>query len=207
MTFAFDETLFVQPGLNPSAGFSPIPTHTFIHAFDSVQGRTVVTRSLAIYARFTRVFVIFGERWRTAANSVLAEAEGSPSYANAMPQAAQPSPPRGIKELHRTKDRGCLYAPTAANCAGIRFRVELMKMVVRLLPFHCTTAPLVKLVPLTVKMNAGPPAVSDCGDLAEMASAWLMEKLTELLASGSGPAAALQLRDQERWARRLGGLH
>ncbi len=36
-------------------------------------------------------------------------------------------------------------------------------MVVSAVPFHCTTAPVRKLVPFTVKVNAAPPAVADVG--------------------------------------------
>src|SRR6266849_2704950 len=35
--------------------------------------------------------------------------------------------------------------------------VLLTKVVERLLPFHCTTAPLTKFDPLTVRVKSGPP--------------------------------------------------
>ena len=37
------------------------------------------------------------------------------------------------------------------------------KVVVRGEPFHLTVAPLTKLLPLTVNVNAGPPAVAELG--------------------------------------------
>ncbi len=45
----------------------------------------------------------------------------------------------------------------AVNC------VALTKAVVRVEPFHCTTEPLTKLVPFTVRVKADPPAVADEG--------------------------------------------
>ena len=45
----------------------------------------------------------------------------------------------------------------AVSCA------ELTNVVVRAAPFHCTTAPDTKLLPLTVSVNAGPPAVALLG--------------------------------------------
>lgn len=45
----------------------------------------------------------------------------------------------------------------AVNC------VALTKVVVRGLPFHCTVEPLTKLLPLTVKVKAAPPAVAPFG--------------------------------------------
>jgi len=42
--------------------------------------------------------------------------------------------------------------------------VALTNVVVRLAPFHRTTAPLRKFVPFTVSVNAGPPAVAVLGD-------------------------------------------
>jgi hypothetical protein len=37
------------------------------------------------------------------------------------------------------------------------------KAVVRVRPFQCTTDPLKKPVPLTVRLKAGPPAVAETG--------------------------------------------
>ena len=45
----------------------------------------------------------------------------------------------------------------AVNC------VELLKVVVRFDPFQCTTDPFTKLVPVTVRVNAGLPAVVEAG--------------------------------------------
>src|SRR5262249_132396 len=39
----------------------------------------------------------------------------------------------------------------------------LTKVVVRALPFHCTTAPDTKPVPLTVNVNAAPPGAAESG--------------------------------------------
>ncbi len=50
-----------------------------------------------------------------------------------------------------------LAATAAVNC------VELTKVVVSGVPFHCTTAPARKFVPLTVSVNAAPPAVAEIG--------------------------------------------
>ena len=46
----------------------------------------------------------------------------------------------------------------AVNC------VALPKVVVRAVPFHCTTDVLMKFVPVKVNMKAGPPAVAEVGD-------------------------------------------
>jgi hypothetical protein len=50
--------------------------------------------------------------------------------------------------------------------------VELTKVVARGVPtvaaFHLTTAPVTKLAPLTVKVNAEPPAAADAGDKEEI---------------------------------------
>jgi len=45
----------------------------------------------------------------------------------------------------------------AVNC------VEFTNVVVRLLPFHCTTDVLMKLLPLAVNVNAAPPAIAELG--------------------------------------------
>ena len=47
-------------------------------------------------------------------------------------------------------------------------------MVVRLAPFHCTFDPLTKLVPVTVKVNAAPPAVALVGDSVVSVGAGLL---------------------------------
>ena len=49
--------------------------------------------------------------------------------------------------------------------------VPLAKVVVRASPFHCTTEPAAKPVPLTRSENAGPPAVADDGETAVIVGA------------------------------------
>jgi hypothetical protein len=46
--------------------------------------------------------------------------------------------------------------------------VEPTSVVVSGVPFHCTVAPVRKPVPLTVRVNAGPPAVAEVGLRLEM---------------------------------------
>ncbi len=50
-----------------------------------------------------------------------------------------------------------LAGTAAVNC------VELTKVVVSAVPFHCTIAPARKLVPFTVRVNAAPPAITEVG--------------------------------------------
>ena len=45
----------------------------------------------------------------------------------------------------------------AVNC------VALTKLVGSAEPFHCTTVPATKFAPLTVRVNAGPPALTVAG--------------------------------------------
>lgn len=60
----------------------------------------------------------------------------------------------------------------ALNC------VELTTVVARPVPFHCTTAPLRKLVPFTVSVKAGPPAPVAAGfRLVMVGVGTVMEKL------------------------------
>ena len=59
----------------------------------------------------------------------------------------------------------------AVNC------VDDTYVVVRLAPFHCTTEPLTKLLPLTVSVKAAPPAFAAAG--------------LRLVVVGTGLAAAL----------------
>ena len=44
--------------------------------------------------------------------------------------------------------------------------VVLTKVVLRLAPFHLTTEPATKLLPLTVRVKAGPPATAPPGESA-----------------------------------------
>jgi hypothetical protein len=53
-------------------------------------------------------------------------------------------------------------AMSAAGIAALK-RVEEAKVVVRFAPFHCTTESATKPLPLTVSVNAAPPAVRDVG--------------------------------------------
>lgn len=65
----------------------------------------------------------------------------------------------------------------AVNC------VALTNVVVRALPFHCTIEALVKFVPLTVKVNATPPATPELGLIAVVVGAGaaaLIVKVTAL---------------------------
>ena len=82
----------------------------------------------------------------------------------------------------------------AVNC------VALTKLVVSALPFHWTTAPETKPVPLTVRVKAGPPAVAESG-LSEVIT-WPAVMVKVALADGTpfsttvtlaGPAAAMRL--------------
>jgi len=43
--------------------------------------------------------------------------------------------------------------------------VELLKVVVRLLPFHCTVEDEMKLLPFTVSVNPAPPAAALVGEV------------------------------------------
>ena len=54
-------------------------------------------------------------------------------------------------------------AMSAAAIAAVN-RVELTNVLVRAAPFQRTLEPLTKLVPLTVSVNAGPPAATLFGD-------------------------------------------
>ena len=64
-------------------------------------------------------------------------------------------PPPGFTTLT------CAVPAAAMSLAGIAAVscVALTNVVVRAAPFHCTTEPETKLLPLTVSVNAGPPAV------------------------------------------------
>jgi hypothetical protein len=49
------------------------------------------------------------------------------------------------------------------NIAAVNW-VEETKVVVLLVPFHLTTAPETKLLPLTIRVKAPPPAVIELGE-------------------------------------------
>ena len=54
----------------------------------------------------------------------------------------------------------------------------LTKVVVRALPFQVILAALVKPAPLTVRRNAGPPAVALCGTMLLIDSAVVIVKVS-----------------------------
>jgi hypothetical protein len=51
---------------------------------------------------------------------------------------------------------------SVARIAAVNWVADT-KVVVRFDPFHCTTEPLMKPVPVTASVNAGPPAVAETG--------------------------------------------
>src|SRR5512139_1276250 len=59
------------------------------------------------------------------------------------------------------------------NIAAVNW-VEETKVVVLLVPFHLTTAPETKLLPLTVRVKAPPPAVAELGDRVLIAGTGLL---------------------------------
>ena len=85
------------------------------------------------------------------------------------------APPPGAG-LNTVTEAVPAVAMSAAVIAAVSW-VEDRYVVVRLDPFHCTTEPLMKLLPLTVRVKAEPPAVAEVG---------LM-----LVVVGTGLAAAL----------------
>src|SRR4029453_5828412 len=54
-------------------------------------------------------------------------------------------------------------AMSAAGIAAVSW-LALTNVVVRLVPFHLTVAPLAKFEPVTVNVNAGPPACAGLGE-------------------------------------------
>jgi hypothetical protein len=69
----------------------------------------------------------------------------------------------------------------AVNCTGET------KVVTSAAPFHCTVAPLTKLVPFTANVNAGPPANALLGEMEVTAGAGtLMAKPIEFDVVASG---------------------
>jgi len=63
------------------------------------------------------------------------------------------------------------FPPAAISLAEIWAvsTVELLKVVVRMLPFHCTVEDEMKLLPFTVSVNAAPPAVALLGEIEVIA--------------------------------------
>ena len=71
------------------------------------------------------------------------------------------APPPGAG-LNTVTEAGPAVAMSAAVIAAVNWVADRY-VVVRLDPFHCTTEPLMKLLPLTVRVKAEPPAVADEG--------------------------------------------
>ena len=71
--------------------------------------------------------------------------------------------------LNTTTDAVPTLAISAAVIAAVNC-VALTNVVVRLLPFHCTTALFSKLLPFTVNVNAGPPAIAEFGTSEDSAA-------------------------------------
>ena len=64
--------------------------------------------------------------------------------------------------LNTTTDAVPTEAISVAGTAAVSC-VALTNVVVRFAPFHCTVALLSKLLPFTVSVNAGPPAIAEFG--------------------------------------------
>ena len=65
-------------------------------------------------------------------------------------------------------------AISAAVIAAVS-RVLLTKVVVLAEPFHRTVEPLMKLLPLSVRLKVAPPAVAELGEMPDKAGAGLTE--------------------------------
>lgn len=76
------------------------------------------------------------------------------------------APPEAGSGLNTTTDAVPTLAMSAAVIAAVNC-VPLTNVVVRLLPFHCTTALFSKLLPFTVRLNAAPPAIAEFGESVE----------------------------------------
>jgi hypothetical protein len=69
--------------------------------------------------------------------------------------------------------------------------VELMTLVAKLAPFHCTTAPDVNPAPFTVSVKAGPPAVALLGSRELTAGVTLKFTAFEVTAPDARSTAAI----------------
>src|SRR5262245_62120173 len=92
-------------------------------------------------------------------------------------------PPPGITTLP------CAVPAALMSVAGIAAVscVALTNVVLRAVPFHCTTEPETKLLPFTVKVNAGPPAVALFGDSEVNAGAVTDESMRTIFATDGTP--------------------
>jgi hypothetical protein len=72
------------------------------------------------------------------------------------------APPETSDGLKTTTDAVPTLAISVAGTAAVNC-VALTKVVVRFAPFHCTIAVFSKLLPFTVSVNAGPPAIAEFG--------------------------------------------
>jgi len=79
------------------------------------------------------------------------------------------APPPAGNGLNTTTDALPTLAMSAAVIAAVNC-VALTNVVVRLLPFHCTTALFSKLLPFTVRVNAAPPAIAEFGTSVDSAA-------------------------------------
>lgn len=68
--------------------------------------------------------------------------------------------------LNTTTDAVPTKAISVAGTAAVNC-VALTNVVTRFAPFHCTTAVFRKLLPFTVNVNAGPPAIAEFGTSEE----------------------------------------
>ena len=78
----------------------------------------------------------------------------------------------------------CAVPAAAMSLAGIAAvtRVALTNVVVRAVPFHCTTDPETESLPFAVSVNAGPPAVALLGDRVVSAGAATDESMRTIFA-------------------------
>jgi hypothetical protein len=75
-------------------------------------------------------------------------------------------PPPNPGGLNTTTDAVPTEAISVAGTAAVNW-AALTNVVVRFAPFHCTIALFSKLLPFTVNVNAGPPAIAEFGTSEE----------------------------------------